>query len=38
MTGTEQTGQPREISEEEAKLTDFSRTVLASTETVWTTL
>ncbi|MEN5232169.1 KPN_02809 family neutral zinc metallopeptidase [Sphingobacterium faecium] len=38
MTGTEQTGQPREISEEEAKLTDFSRTVLASTETVWTAL
>lgn len=38
MTGTEQVGQPREISEEEAKLTDFSRIVLGSTESVWSNL
>ncbi|UIR57256.1 zinc metallopeptidase [Sphingobacterium sp. SRCM116780] len=36
--GTEQTGEPREISAEEQQLTDFSRTVLSSTEAVWTNL
>ena len=32
------TGQPRELSAEEQKLTAFSRTVLASTEDVWSAI
>lgn len=35
---TSATGQPRELSVEEQQLTAFSRTVLASTEDVWTTI